>query len=207
MTNIFNMDNKFFTMMDTVGDLVMLNIAFIICSLPIVTIGASCTALYKVTLDIVKKEEGAVVLNFLSAFKTNFKKSTIVWSVLCIIIAILFVDFIIVESIKTSLGSIMTIGLYIIVFILIMGVSYLFPILAVFENNIKNSVKNSFLMAIGDFPLTLTIVFMNCLGAMLFFSGGKALAYVILAYLLIGFSGVAFINSTVLERVFKKYLI
>ena len=205
MSNIFSMDNKFFNGMDKVGDLIMINILFIICSIPIFTIGASYTAMYKVALDMVKKEEGSVIRNFFEAFKDNFKKSTIVWLILSVFIAIIYFDFIIVNSMKTSVGTMLTIGLYIVIFVVLMGVSYIFPTIATFENTIRNTVKNSFLMAIGYFPYTLGMIFMNCLGVILFLSGGEAVAYVILAFLLIGYSGIAFINSMVLHNIFEKY--
>ena len=52
MDRLFNMDNKFFTVMGRVADLIMLNVVFLICCLPIVTIGASLTALHYVTLKM-----------------------------------------------------------------------------------------------------------------------------------------------------------
>ena len=36
MDRLFNMDNKFFTVMGRVADLIMLNVVFLICCLPIV---------------------------------------------------------------------------------------------------------------------------------------------------------------------------
>ena len=57
MDRLFNMDNKFFTVMGRVADLIMLNVVFLICCLPIVTIGASLTALHYVTLKMARNEE------------------------------------------------------------------------------------------------------------------------------------------------------
>jgi len=54
MDRLFNMDNKFFTVMGRVADLIMLNVVFLICCLPIVTIGASLTALHYVTLKMTR---------------------------------------------------------------------------------------------------------------------------------------------------------
>ena len=54
MDRIFNMDNKFFTFMGKAADLILLNIIFLICCLPVVTIGASVTAMYYVTLKMVR---------------------------------------------------------------------------------------------------------------------------------------------------------
>ena len=56
MDRLFNMDNKFFTVMGRVADLIMLNVVFLICCLPIVTIGASLTALHYVTLKMARND-------------------------------------------------------------------------------------------------------------------------------------------------------
>ena len=57
MGNIFNLENRFWTFMGHVADLIILNIIFIICCIPIVTIGPSITALYYMTLKIIRGEE------------------------------------------------------------------------------------------------------------------------------------------------------
>lgn len=59
-------------------DLIILNLLFIICSLPVITIGTSLTALYSVTLKIVRNEEGYIVRGFFKAYKENFKQSLII---------------------------------------------------------------------------------------------------------------------------------
>lgn len=61
---IFNADNKFFGFMGKAADLIILNILFVVCSLPIVTIGASVTAMYYVTLKMIKNEESYISRSF-----------------------------------------------------------------------------------------------------------------------------------------------
>lgn len=41
MDRFFNMDNKFFTFMSRVADLIILNLLCIVCCIPVVTIGPS----------------------------------------------------------------------------------------------------------------------------------------------------------------------
>ena len=53
MDRIFNMDNKFFTFMGRVADLIILNLLFLLCCIPIVTIGPAITAMYYVTMKMV----------------------------------------------------------------------------------------------------------------------------------------------------------
>ena len=54
MGKIFNYDSKFFAGMTKVSDTIIINILFVICSIPIVTIGASITALYSVSMKITR---------------------------------------------------------------------------------------------------------------------------------------------------------
>ena len=56
MNRFFNMDNKFFVFMGRVADLLLLNFLGILCCIPIVTAGASITAMYYVTLKMVRNE-------------------------------------------------------------------------------------------------------------------------------------------------------
>ena len=54
MDRLFNMDNKFFVFMGRVADLIILNLLCILCCLPIVTAGASVTAMFYVTLKMAR---------------------------------------------------------------------------------------------------------------------------------------------------------
>ena len=76
---IFNPDSKFSQFMSKVFDLMVLNLVFIFTSIPIFTIGVNFTALYYVTLKMVKNEEGPIAASYFRAFRNNFKKSTIIW--------------------------------------------------------------------------------------------------------------------------------
>ena len=79
MNRFFNMDNKFFVFMGRVADLILLNILCILCCIPIVTAGASITALYYVTLKMARDEESYIIRSFFCSFKQNFKQSTLIW--------------------------------------------------------------------------------------------------------------------------------
>ena len=73
-------DNPVISGMSRIFDMMCLNVLWLVCSLPIFTIGASTTAMYTVMLKVVKNEEGYIVKGFFKAFKENFKKSTIIWN-------------------------------------------------------------------------------------------------------------------------------
>jgi len=54
----------------------VLNLLWCICSIPIFTIGASTTAVYYVTLKLVRDEEDGTFRSFFKSFKENFKQAT-----------------------------------------------------------------------------------------------------------------------------------
>ena len=79
--NFFSMDNLFFRTVGKLVDLVWLNILTLVFALPVVTIGASFSAMYSVLLKLVRNEEGSITAGFFNAFKNNFKSSTLTWLV------------------------------------------------------------------------------------------------------------------------------
>ena len=77
--SIFAADSKLTVVLNTIGNLMVLNILALICMIPVVTAGSSLTALYTMTMRIVRKEEGSIIRGFFGAFKDNLKKSTAIW--------------------------------------------------------------------------------------------------------------------------------
>ena len=78
MSSFFNMDSPIMRFLSRICDLMILNILCIICCLPVVTAGASITALYTITLKMVRGEESYIFKGFLKAFKENFKQGMVV---------------------------------------------------------------------------------------------------------------------------------
>ena len=52
MASIFSQDNPFNDFMSTVGDMAMISIAWTICSIPVVTVGASTAAACEVAREL-----------------------------------------------------------------------------------------------------------------------------------------------------------
>lgn len=67
---MFSIEGKFFGTISRLGDLVILNILFLVCCIPIVTIGASITAMYSVTKKMTEDKEGYI----LKVFFVHLKK-------------------------------------------------------------------------------------------------------------------------------------
>lgn len=205
---IFDMDNGFWRAMNRVADIFILNVLFIICSLPIVTIGASATALYTVTLRIVRDEESYIVKGFWKAFKDNFKQSMIIWLIMLLVGAFLGVDLYLTSVMELSLMNIFKYIFYFITFLYVITLSFVFPVQSRFDNTIKNTIKNALIMGIAHFlPWTILIVVLNALPILLaLYFTTMFLAIGIPLFLLCGFGAIAFFNSKMFNRIFKKYI-
>ena len=79
MGNIFRWDSPVVQKIAMAGNLVILNILWILCSLPLITAGAATTALYYVIFQYQTADETAVIKPFFRAFFKNFKQSTLLW--------------------------------------------------------------------------------------------------------------------------------
>ena len=143
--------------MNRVFDLFILLILTILCSVPIITIGASFSALYYVLLKIVRNDEGNVVSQFFKGFKMNFLKGTGLWLIVGTFIAIFYVDFMLLRQVSMNFGDIENILLLILGAVLSMVIFYVFPMQAQFENSVFGTLKNSFLMCVMNFPKSLLL--------------------------------------------------
>ncbi len=204
---VFNFEGPVFTFLSRLADLIWLNLLFIICCIPVVTIGAATTALYYVTLKMAKDEEGYITRSYFKAFRDNFVQATVIWLVFLAVIVVMFLDFRIakVGDMSALIGSgrindVVIVAVGVMAIILGMTFTYVFPLLARFDNTVVNTVKNAFLISIRHLPYTFLMMIIQAVPVVLiwFFPA-------LLILVLIMFSAVAYINSKFFRKIFVLY--
>lgn len=148
MNSLLNPEGKLMLLFTKIAYSAYLNVLWFICCLPIVTVGASTTALFYVTLKIAKDEEGNITKSFFRAFRQNFKKATIIWLILLTLGIILALDGYIFYHMYSE-NAIWTLGTAIFFVVLAayaIILMYIFPLLARFENTIKAMFLNSIML-------------------------------------------------------------
>lgn len=206
MSRFFNMDNGFFQVLSRIADLMILNIIFLITCIPIVTIGAAWTALYYVTLKMIRNEESYIVRSYFKSFKENFKQSTIMWLIALVLLVLLFFDYRIVNVMDGTIRQAMLIGLTVVALFLAMILTYLFPLQSKFYNTIKNTTKNALLMSIRHLPQTVIMLVITVAAVLITFFNNWTISYGLLFWILLGFATIALANSWFLVRIFDKYI-
>lgn len=148
MRGIFNMEGPVMNFITKITYSAYLNILWLVCCLPVFTIGASTTALFYVTLKVAKNEEGSLTKAFFHSFKENFRQSTIIWLILLAVGIILGFDSYIFYHMRfeNAFWTVATAVFLVAVVAYAIILMYIFPLLARFDNTIRAMFKNAIML-------------------------------------------------------------
>ena len=145
-----------------------LNILWLVCCLPIVTIGASTTALYYTSFKIAKDEGSYITTMFFRSFKQNFKQATIIWLIMLVAGLVIVADAILLYRLRaTSTGTIAVIWTLLLAVMFacmiayVIVLVYIFPLLSIASNTTANMFKNAFLIGTHYLFVTILVVFVH----------------------------------------------
>ncbi|MGN0314836.1 MAG: YesL family protein [Fusicatenibacter sp.] len=205
MGNLLRVDGKVYEGVAKLGNLVILNIVFLICCVPIATIGASVTALYTVTLKMAEDKETYVIRSYFRAWKENWKQSTIIWIGMLSTLLILILDMNLCAHLDGPLIPALSILVRIFLLIWAMISTYVYPVLAKFQNTVSGTIKNAFIMSGVHLLTTAVTVGLNCLPLVFLFFSYDHLVLIIGIYTWVGLAAIAYLNSSLFNRIFHKY--
>jgi uncharacterized membrane protein YesL len=138
------------------ADMIILNLLFILCSIPVITMGAAAAASYSSILRVLRGDPAGISIpGFFRDFAAAFKKATLCWLAELGCIALIAGDlwFAIVYSEPDNIfflifASVLAVGT-------LLAAVWLYPLIARFENKLGAYIKNSFLMMFARLPKTL----------------------------------------------------
>lgn len=192
-----NSDSFIFRIGNKVFDVIAVSLLWFVCCIPVITAGASTTALYDTVFRNIRQNRGYCYKGFFKCFKDNFKNTVQASIIFAILTVVSMWDI----SLALSGGSVIS-GYQITFFILwILAMTWAiwtFALTARFENNWKNTLKNGLLMFFAHLPVTLGMAVIFALSAMLVWD-----IPVLIVVLPVG--GML-LNSFMLEKVFKRYI-
>lgn len=201
MGRIFNLDSPVMSFLNKLADLIYLNFLTAICCIPIVTIGASVTALNYVALKMVRNEEGYITRSFFKSFKENFKQATVIWLIMLVCAFVFGGDIFIMRYSNLEFPEWLKIALIAVGALLLFATIHVFPVLARFENSIKNTFKNSLFMGILSLPKTIAMMVCWVIPVVIIAFIPRMLPLVFG----LGISGPAFLNALLYNGTFKRF--
>lgn len=154
---LFSVDGPLYNFFGRLLDMIKLNFLWLLCSLPIVTIGASTAAAFAVTLKMVDEREGYIGRQFFAAFKANLKQGIPMGLLNLFFAYALYLDFQLFHAVEGNpivflilgmVGSVMCFGYFV----------YAYALMARYENTLLKTIKNSMDISVRYFGRTLMIV-------------------------------------------------
>lgn len=201
---LFDFDGPVMQAVNWIGNTFLVNLCFIVCCLPIFTIGAATTAVYSVYL--LDKDETWAVTKFFRAFKSNFRQSTKVFLVILCLIVVILLNFYALSAYNIAGSGFLYFVLYVASFLVLSVSVFSFGLIAKFENTVKQTLKNAFVLTVGMALPALMIVFVTLLPLVLLMVDPEVFLDSVLLWLLAGFALCTKFNAFIMKQIFRKLL-
>lgn len=206
MNGFFNENNILNVALLKIWDIVLANLLFILCSIPLITIGPSFTALYHCTLRMVKGNNAGTLKTFFRAFKQNFKQSIIVWLITVLCAFILYNNFYFLKEQSGIFSQVFLSLTFAMALLLIIINICIYPVIAAFEGTLIMQLKNAFIfISMNFFKMILIFILWTLPLAMTYVDTGLQPLYVFCWFFFL-FSLLAYLSSVMFYKMFRPYL-
>ncbi len=203
--NLFNEDNflnQFFLFM---GKLIALNLLWMITCIPVITIGASTTALFYCTLKLHKDRDISAWKFFWKSFRSNFLQSTAIWVLILVAAALLWLERIAIGTMPQSMKQIFTYVLAAAGLFLLLVTLYIFPTIAAFENKLSKLISHTLYFIFRQPGYAVAVTAITCLPMYFTLVDAELFPIYLFVWLLCGFSLTAYADSWFLWRLFRPF--
>lgn len=208
LKDFWGLDSPFLSFMKKIGWVFLLNIMFAITSIPVVTVGASAVAMYTILNKMIAEREFNFLKDYFRAFSENFLKSMLIWLIILVVTIILSINtWYVFGQMSGGFAYVMRIGTVIIAIAFCMLANMVFPLIARFDVNMKETLAIAVQIAISHPLLCLESVGFTV--AVL--GGSLAILYVgwfggfFILFPMIAFGLHAFMQSYLFQKIFDEY--
>ncbi len=195
-------DSPVIAFLNKATDLILLNLIWILCCLPVFTAGAATVAAYYVSITSIRCGDGYVVKRFFTSFKRNFAQITPVWLGIFLAGFILTVDMLYWYRLESGFEKVMFIASAVTGFLLLIWILWIFPVFAKLEGKTGALLKNAAAFAIGYLPYTAIILVIT--GVAVYANLVSLVANGIMLF--IGFALLIYVQSFFFYRVFMNHI-
>ncbi len=206
MKTLFSLDSPVMKLLRQFTDLMILNLLWLLGCLPIITIGASTTALYQSIIKMRKGEDGRPWSEFWNFFRSNFKQATILFFVVAVVIALTVVDILVIVSFIPNTSIFLKILMLLPFLLVIPALGYVFPLQAQFDNSVTNTLKNAWIMSMIHFLVSIIVLVINLIPVVMFLFFQELFIRFVPIWVCLGGSVIAYANMTFLQGVFAQYI-
>ena len=159
-----NLDSRILSALTRIFDTLMATILFVLCCLPVVTIGAAASAMYATMIRIAGDGCSSTAGYFFGVFKDNFKQASVIWLPVALVGLVVAADIVACWGFEMKLTLILAVmrGLTVCCTCLYLAVSiYLFAGIAVYRVTWKQALANALQWTMKKLPATAGLVLLS----------------------------------------------
>ena len=161
MGKLLNLNNPLMRGLTALTNVLLLSVCWVVFSIPVLTIGPATAALYYGMQKIVQGENISVFRCFLKSFRENLKQGVVLTLIFGVAAALIWYDYLFSYIVEESLGKILRIVFIVLAVVWLIMVSYTFPLQALFQNSIRNTLKNAMLLSLVHLGKTVLLVLLH----------------------------------------------
>ncbi|SET33598.1 YesL family protein [[Clostridium] polysaccharolyticum] len=197
MSSFFSLDNPVMRLLTKLFDVMFLSILWFVFSIPVISIGASTTAMYYTAVKVIRRDRGYIFQEFWKSFKLNFVQATIAWLAIGTASALFYYNVKFAFTLEGKMGTLMTI-VYVSMGVAVLGCgAYIFPVLSRFTMKFGHLVKTSILLFFKHFPKSIVLALIVAVAAFLLYLSQMTVFFVP--------ASAALLFSLVMEPILKLY--
>ena len=201
--HFFDPESKIMQALTFLADLILLSVYFVLTSLPIVTIGASATALY----SLFQREydrQSSITIRYFKAFAANWKPATISWCIQLVVTVLLAVDLYFLQFISSALASLLQVISIVLLIILSVAGSLVYPQIARYQNKLGRYWRNAFLLCFPKMWMLLPNLLLFLFPEIVLFIRPDIYLYCLLLRLILIIGFQFYMSSLLMKKLFQS---
>lgn len=202
---MFHEDNFLHNFFLSAGGFIELNLLWILTTIPVITAGASTTALYYCALKLHKDKDIPIWKCYWKSFRGNFFQATAVWLGLAAAGVCVWFEKKSVATMPPPLSGVFSYVVWGIAVLLVVTALYIFPTIASFDNKIRRLIPYALCFAAKKPGYALSMAVITCVPMYFTLVDVKLFPVYLFLWLMCGFSLTAYGNSWFLWRLFRPY--
>lgn len=205
MKRLFDLDAPIIQAIAKLGNLMLANVWWVICCLPLVTAGAATAALHRVAFNI-RENKSCTTGDFFRAFGSNFLKGTALWLIMLVLAVPIVCVYALTFSLTGQIAKLIAIGLFCGMLLLWLAtLQYVFSLTAYFENTVFATLRNAFALSLRHLRQTIICTALMMIPAVAYLISPEWFLRLLFIWVTVAPGVIVYGKSGQLKTVFSQY--
>lgn len=196
---------KFWEWLQRLGELVWLNLCFLLCCLPLITVGPALSGMYAVCFRFDTPRETGAVRTFFRSFRSCLKQGILFWLAEALMAALCCCAALVLYA-GSGIFRYSYIPFLVLLAVVLMIAGLLYPLIGLFQNDWKTALRNAVILSLGNLPRALCVAALNVFPVVFFLVAPNLFLRWGVAWLFLYFSVSTYVCTHLLRTVFQPFL-